>query len=259
MKKGVGKLNRSLTTFLALLCFLPPLLILARIWIPEFGHYSVPNERIEDAVLEQCRLSPSDSVLEEIRGYRLFSVGWKDNNQHIAAAEKLLHGSAELPGYASNQIHLPFAPADLEGGSGLWQIYFSGLAVPQILLDAYRVTGREDLWIAARESILAWAQYDRSAWVNRGSLWDDHALAVRVQTLADFWLLYRRRPDYRPDVARTVLEFVARTGERLSKPDFFTFATNHGVMENIGLWHLCIAFPSPFHTWSSTSRSLSHA
>jgi len=195
-------------------------------------------------VLESARHEPSNAVLEEIRDYRLLPIAWRNDNQVISAAEELLHGNVDVPDFDHVQVHLPFDPSDLEGGSSIWQLQFAGLAVPEILLDAYRKTGREDFWAAARDSILAWDRYDRSAWLDRGFLWNDHAVSARVRTIADFWFLYRQRPDYDPAVGRAILEFAARTGEILAKPDQFTFATNHGVMQNIGLWDLCIAFPS---------------
>ena len=37
---------------------------------------------------------------------------------------------------------------------------------------------------------------------------------------------------------------VARSEQLLAKPGHFTFATNHGVMQNLALWHATLAFPS---------------
>ena len=37
---------------------------------------------------------------------------------------------------------------------------------------------------------------------------------------------------------------VARSEQLLAKPGHFTFATNHGVMQNLALWHASLAFPS---------------
>jgi hypothetical protein len=183
-----------------------------------------------------------------MRANRLLERNWQSDAQLIEKAEKLLKGSAEVPGFPAIRIQLPFDPADLERGTGLWQLQFSGLIVPEIFIDAYRLTGREEFYEKAREVILGWAKYERSSLLNRGFLWNDHAVAARVRTLADFWSIYRHRHDYRSDVAQQIWRFAARTGALLAKPDQFTVATNHGVMQNIALLQTCIAFPSLPHT-----------
>ena len=178
-----------------------------------------------------------------MRSHRFLAIKWRNDEQLIGAAEKLLKGRAEVPGFSAIDIHHPFDPADLDRGSGLWQLQFSGLVVPEILLDAYRITGREEFYQAARNDILAWAKYERGAWLDRGFLWSDHAVAARVRTLADFWSVYRHRPDYRPEVAAEIWTFAARSGALLAKPELYTLSTNHGVMQNLALWQTCLAFP----------------
>src|SRR5689334_16629725 len=108
-QRPMRQLNWLLKTFLVALSFLLPGLILASIWIPEFQHYYVPNEEIKDTVLEQCRTSPSDAVLEEIADYRLLPLTIGDDHELVSLAENLLHGSVEVPGYAPINIHMPFA------------------------------------------------------------------------------------------------------------------------------------------------------
>jgi hypothetical protein len=234
------KLPRILT-LLSIFLFL---VLLALIWIPEFQHFYVRNETISRNLIEEGRTQPADEVLEEIRSHRTASREWKDNDQIVASAEKLLKGRAELPTFEPIDIHLPFDPSDLDGGASVWQLQFAGLAVPEVLLDAYKLTGREEFYEMARDVILAWAKYERKAWLDRGFLWNDHAVADRARTIAEFWRVYRHRPDYRPEVAEEIWGFAARTAAFLAKPDLFNFATNHGVMQNIALLHLCIAFPT---------------
>lgn len=206
---------------------------------------------------EYNRTIPPDDVLKELRSHRLLVRDWRSNAQLVATAEKLLKGTAEVPGFSATRVQLPFDPHDLERGTGLWQLQFAGLIVPEIFIDAYRLTGREEFYDMARDVILAWAEYERHAWLDRGFLWNDHAVAARVRTLADFWSIYRGRTDYRPDVARQICEFVARTAALLARTDRFTFATNHGVMQNIGLLQICIAFPGLPHVEEFKQLALS--
>jgi hypothetical protein len=234
----------KLPRILSLLSILLFLVLLALVWIPELQHFYVRNETISRNLIEEGRTQPADEVLEEIRSHRTASRTWKDNDQIISSAEKLLKGRAELPTFEPIDIHLPFDPSDLDRGASVWQLQFAGLAVPEVLLDAYKLTGREEFYEMARDVILAWAKYERKTWLDRGFLWNDHAVADRARTIAEFWRVYRRRPDYRPEVAAEIWRFAARTAAFLAKPDLFNFATNHGVMQNIALLHLCIAFPT---------------
>src|SRR5437879_4435814 len=174
------------------------------VWYPEFERDYVPRQMVTASMTERGRTQPSDAVFEELRSHRFLTRDWESDQQLIATAEKLLRGRADVPGFPAIDIHVPFDPVDLERGSGLWQLQFAGLVVPEILLDAYRINGREEFYEAARKDIVAWAKYERGAWLDRGFLWNDHAIAARVRTLADFWSVYRRRSDYRPDVAADV-------------------------------------------------------
>ena len=222
---------------------LPALTILI-VWLPEFRHYSVPEARITAEVLTTARRSPSDDVLKEIREFYLFPMDNRRPELETALAARILQGQLEIPDVAPATFSLRFTPTDLENlpeGPRLW---FAAFAVPDFLLAAYENTKREEFFVAARDFLLAWDAYERRAWLPAALLWNDHATAARVRVLGEFWRLYRNRPDYDPEVGRVVLQQAARYGEFLLSPEQFTFASNHGVMQNIGLLHLSLAFPS---------------
>jgi hypothetical protein len=86
--------------------------------------------------------------------------------------------------------------------------------------------------------------YERQAWLPRGLMWNDHALSARVAVLVLFWRVYRHHPDFDPKVAMTVFELVDRSGQLLARLQLFTFFSNHGVMQNLALAHIAVAFPS---------------
>jgi len=222
---------------------LPALTILV-VWLPEFCHYSVPEARITAEVLTMARRSPSDDVLKEIREFYLFPLDNRRPELETALAVRILQGRLEIPDVPPATFNLRFTPTDLEKlpvGPRLW---FAAFAVPDFLLAAYENTKREEFFVAARDFLLAWDAYERWARLPKGPLWNDHATAARVRVLGEFWRLYRNRRDYDPEVGRVVLQQAARYGEFLLSPGHFTFATNHGVMQNIGLLHLSLAFPS---------------
>jgi hypothetical protein len=212
------------------------------VWVPEINHYHVSGVRITDEMLHPARQSPPDSVLRELDGFRLLDVRWTDKEQVVRAAQRLLGGIVEVPGYPAAKIRMPFDARDLD--TPRWQLLLPGFIVPRVLLDAYNATGRDEFLAQAQAVILAWGEYERHAWLPKGLLWNDHAVAARMNVLAEFWRVYRTRPSYEPRVGKAVWEQAARNGQLLAKPEHFTVATNHGVMQNLGLLHLSLAFPT---------------
>jgi Heparinase II/III N-terminus/Heparinase II/III-like protein len=243
-QSGVDVAKPGKPLWLMVLCLAAPFALLILIWVPEFEHFRVPKVTITPAMLDRARGEPTDELLDEIREYRLLGHDWETDSRTVSIAEKLLKGRAELPGYPGIDIHLPFDPSDLERGPSLWQLEFAGFIVPEVLIDAYRRTGREEFYAMARDVLVAWSNYTDHAWLNHGFLWNDHATSARIRTLVDFWSIYRHRPDYSPEVARKILRFAAHSAALLAKPDLYTFATNHGLMQNLALWQICLAFPS---------------
>jgi hypothetical protein len=178
-----------------------------------------------------------------MRQVALHSPLWHSDTELLAMADSLQQtGEIVWGGYKFN-VGLPFRESDLDQGLPSSQLKFASLVVPELFLEAYRISGRREFFVSARDVILAWARYERQAWLPRGFLWNDHAVAARVPVLAQFWADYRNDPNFDSEVAREILEFALRTGSMLAKDSHFTFATNHGVMQNIALLHLSAAFP----------------
>jgi len=232
----IGSLVRGAAYFVA------PAVVLGAIWFAVIKHYHVASPTITKNMIELGRQLPSDILLDELSSVRFFD----DENRlySVETAEKLLQGELALPGEAPGRVHLPFDPQDIDGGSPYWQLSQARLLIPRILLAAYRMTKREEFFLMARDVILGWASYERRAVLPKGELWGDHAIAERILALAEFWSVYRHHPSYNADVAETIFVFAARGGHFLADPTRFTVSSNHGVMQNLGLWHLSLAFPS---------------
>lgn len=222
--------------------FWAPAFLFGAIWFGVIKHYYVPTPIITNEMVERGRDEPKDTVLNELSTFSFFGVASHD--QTINIADKLLQGEVTLPGEPPRKFHLPFDPKDINNGSVGWQLFQATLGTPRILLAAYRMTGREEFFITARDVVLSWASYERTAILPKGFVWNDHSVAGRILALADFWAIYRRHPTYDPETARAVFEFVARSGYFLADPAHFTASTNHGVMQNLALWHMSLAFPS---------------
>jgi hypothetical protein len=215
-----------------------PLLVLVGLWIPGIHRTYVATPALSDAALEAARRVPDDAMLAELCG----AIG--GDAALVPIADALLDGRVAIPGFAPTAIGMPFDPLDLDRGLPPWRLFLAGLGVAKILLQAQEITGDEHYLSAARDVILGWGRYERGAWLPRGHLWNDHAIAERLVTLSRFWSLYRRHPLYDHAAAREVLQFAARSAAALAKPAQFTFSTNHGVMQNLALLHFALAFPT---------------
>ena len=221
-----------------------PVLVLLAIWSPEIAHVRAPRASIGVRAPDTARTAPADSVLNELRSHPMLPIEGRDRALDLSVAESILRGRLELPGMSVGQLSLPFSVDDLDGLPPSLRLWYAGFVVPDFLLAAFAESEREEFFVAARDFIGAWDAYERRAWLPKGLLWNDHAIAARVRVLAEFWRIYRERPDYDPVVGRAVLEQAARYGHFLSTPGQFTFSTNHGVMQNLGLLQLSLAFPS---------------
>jgi heparinase II/III-like protein len=211
------------------------------LWAPVIRHYYVSKPSIPNEVIGAARSSPPAELLRELATFRFFKRS--SDEPVVAVADKLLRGIVDGPfGQPPTTIGLPFDPADLER-AGL-DFFLASFRVPKLFLEAYAATEREEFFEAARAFLMAWARYENSAWLPTGLLWNDHAVAERLLVLAEFWSVYRQHPNYRADTGRDIIEMVARHGVLLSSPSHFTVASNHGLMQNLALLHLCLAFPS---------------
>jgi Heparinase II/III N-terminus/Heparinase II/III-like protein len=236
-------LPSKLESLFTILSYVLPVFILSIIWVPPISHYYVPSVLITDHVLDAARYQPDNSAIDEIR--RFFQPPEnKTNKQLNAEAEQIMQGKLDLSGFPSTSFTFPFNPLDLDKNGSKWQLFFASLAIPERLLNSYQVTGNIEFLLGAKEIISEFARYERNSWLPKGFLWNDHAIAGRIPVMAKFWKLYRNHPDYQFEVARDLFQLAARSAKLLVKPAHFTFATNHGVMQNLALLQICLAFPT---------------
>jgi hypothetical protein len=224
--------------------YLLPAVVIGVLWLPVLRHYYVPGVSVSDGMVQVARDFPPDSVLDELKDFRLLEVGWKNKGEIVDAASWMLREELRIPGYPRAHLTLPFSARDLDDCGPALSLPLAGFVVPDTLIQAYEITGRDEFLTAAETFILKFQAYEQAAFLPRGELWNDHAIAARIPVLANFWRLYRHSPNYRPDVGKKILQTVARSEQLLAKPDHFTFNTNHGIMQNLALWHASLAFPS---------------
>ncbi|MDW7711867.1 MAG: heparinase II/III family protein [Deferrisomatales bacterium] len=236
----------------------PGLVIAGLLWAPVVVHYRIPEPKISRADIAASREQPSEELFSELQvlSFGVPRTEGLETDQLLAAADRLFHREFSLPGWEPRPIGVPFEPGDLVSGPGVWQLRYASFLLPGILLDAFERTGDDAYLLAARDFFLDWYRFERSLWIPRGFIWNDHAVAARVIALANFWRLYRGHPAFRDADAEQFLKLVARTGNMLAHPKHYTFATNHGTFQTLALFHLALSFPAlpPFELYPALAR-----
>jgi hypothetical protein len=227
--------------------YLLPIMVISALWLSVLRAYYIPEIRASDEMVQQGRESPQDSVLEELKDFDFLQDHWQERQELVDAASRLLGGDLRFEN-CSAHVTIPFFARGLDRVPPPCDLPLAGFFVPDVLLRAYEASGRAEFLSAAQAFIVGAHEYEQTAWLPRGQFWNDHAVSARISVLANFWRLYRHSPSYQPEVARQIMSMVARTEALLAKPGQFTSATNHGVMQNLALWHASLAFPSLPHT-----------
>jgi hypothetical protein len=231
------KLRRALLAA----ALLGPLAALSAVWLPLVAHYYVATPRIAPETVARLQTMPEDALFARLAHVRL---GTRPPPGAIRAlADEILGGTYRTHGGESLAVPLVPSRKVLTTGSPMAQLELSSLAQVSLLLDAYRETGAAEYLRAALDSALAWARFERAAWLPVGFLWNDHAIAARVVVLADLWRAYRRQPDFDPARGAEILAFVARSATLLARDSHYTARTNHGIMQNLALLHVAALFP----------------
>ena len=227
------------------LSLMGPLVALVAIWYVPIAHYWAGPSRVTGETVERAR-APLPQGVAPLLAARDFDVPARAREGLAAAKVRRLQatGELQLAGFAPVRVDLPFDPANLDRGTPGWRLQVVSLVVPRLLLDAYRETGDRRYLVLARDAVLAWARYEAGRWLPRGMLWNDHAVAARLFVLADFWQAYRQHPELMTRAqARRVLAFAGRGIALTARPAHYNPRTNHGILQDLALWHAHLAFP----------------
>jgi hypothetical protein len=223
------------------------------IWYAYPAHFYAQGAEVSAGTVSTLQHQPSDEVLAEIADQY---VGWQIYNPPgdgpVESSDQLL-GQVRLP--QATLSLAPFRPEDIKFLPQPWQLIYYGFYVPRVYLIAYEQTGDSKYLEAARDFILAWIDYDRQLWNPENFAWNDHAIAMRSEVLVQFWRAYRRSTAFSMSDAQRILRLATKNAALLSDPTLYTFATNHGVMQNLILAHHGI---SAIVLGSETVKVLTH-
>jgi hypothetical protein len=112
-----------------------------------------------------------------------------------------------------------------------------------LLARGYEITSKNGYLQEAVQYVRHWSAFESSIIVPTGLVFNDHATAARALVVTEIWRLYRNSSIYDAGDASDLLHYAQKLTQLLSYPKLYEYRTNHGIMQNLSLLHLAIAFP----------------
>jgi len=225
---------------LALAGVLLPLLV---VWVPELRYNWVSVPKVNGEVVRAAMMGLTDKKCALVGKHDLSSLA--DAAPDAVRASLAALERRETPGPPGSWTRSAdgFDPVDLTRGGGSEQLQTASLVTLDLHLKAWQQTGNPRHLERARDYLTGWWDYEAKSWSPVGLQWNDHAVAARVFVLTRYLCATRKAP-LDPTGAETALAAIIASGERLMKPRYFTYRTNHGVMQNLALLHIGAMFPA---------------
>ena len=210
---------------------------------PVFFHAHVGVPPPSTQTVQALRSAPDEATLAELAAQRPLGASLPPGRDAVVLAERWLALYRDQGAADSHPIAPSIDPAELGQDKGVGALPFNSLFGADVLVQAFRASGDARYLGTARDLILGYARFERTAWRARSFLWNDHAIAARAGVIIRFWASYRAHPMFAPGDAAEILQHAARSAELLAMRSHFTAWSNHGVMQNIALLQLAAAFP----------------
>jgi hypothetical protein len=220
-----------------------PLLVICSIYFSDYYTFSIDRMSPSSEILNNLKTVPATDVLNEVAAVTLGVSPAISRSQRNSIANALLEGKLVTPRPQPASVPLVGWPDDLLHGDPSFQLVLASLDFENLLLDEFEYSGDRRYYLAARDRILAFANWEEQQRKPIAFLWNDHAIAARIAVIVRFWRHLRRDADTTDRQKASLIELVMRSGELLAKQKLFTVRTNHGVMQNIALLQVTAAFP----------------
>jgi hypothetical protein len=224
---------------------LGPLIAFFAVWQQPFSIARISQgEQASLETVDALRAVPGDAVLRELReiavSYPRFDV--MEDDEVLDAADEML-GGGDVPGELGRNLGVPFEPGPHLFGESSWHLDLHSFSIPSLLGRAYEVSGNAIYIRAAAEYIGDWARFESSLLAPRGYFFNDHATAARSIVVAEIWRQYRNSDAYEQETAADVVRYVQKLMGMLADDRLYEYRSNHGIMQNLSILHLSIAFP----------------
>lgn len=202
------------------------------------------GEHVPISAVRESREEPGSAMLLEIRQLATGAADFTllSDAEVESAADDLFAGLYWHAGEPQH-VSIPFDSGIFPIQDSTWGLRFCSLIVPNLLGRAYEVTNDAKYLRAAVQYIIDWADFEQTLWLPIDAVFNDHAVASRAIVVSDIWRIYRNSSVYDDQSAGQLLSYTAKLGAMLRDPALYEFRSNHGLMQNLALLHLAIAFP----------------
>lgn len=232
---------------------------IAIVWLPIMEYFYVPaTGKIQLSQIATFKSSPNKntfSTYQPLFDTYMMVTPYEDFYDEVIAPPEKLHP------ITSKYKHFwkvgYFSESQMKSGNSAAQLSLNSLSVPFGFLKLYEKNGDVTLLEAALNYALEYADYEYHNWFDESFLYNDHAVASRAITISRLWYHYKDYEGFNPKIAIKIIEYAAHLGSRLLKESFYTYKSNHGTMQNIGLLVLSSAFPShsKANVWSEVGTN----
>lgn len=243
MSHGVNRKNMAIRVWV--LAILGPLIAMLVTWqsslaIANIGGGAKPPQ----AIVQELRLIPTDEILEEINEISVgaYGLGGYKDDEIIAAADAALNGRWVFND-GLRDITVPDKGIKGILNTEMGDLQFCSLIVPNLFARAFKISGETKYLQEAVRYVLGWSEFESSMIVPSSCVFNDHATAARAIVVTEIWRLYRNSEIYDAFEASYLLQYVQKLSHLLMYPALYEYRTNHGIMQNLSLLHLAIAFP----------------
>ncbi|MBT8396446.1 MAG: hypothetical protein HKO65_10190 [Gemmatimonadetes bacterium] len=231
---------------LVLLCAATPFFVGSSLFFPVISHYWTEenglNEGDVSAWVEHYR--SNEEIIKEVNSYQILGIHSSfTGDASVEKANEILGGRLELPPNPPVAINWPFDPVDVVTDIPTLLLPLASLVVVDVLLEAHGQTSEERFLEAAQDYTLDFLEYERSLWLPEGLVLNDHALAIRTLLLTRLLAVVNDSQPQDLTTTRRLLEALDRSVSLLAKPGYFTYKTNHGLMESLAVMHAAIVAP----------------
>jgi len=216
---------------------------LATVWLPEFRHYATGDTEVSGQTLRSALARGVTPQMRELESLDFTPLAGRSPEALVVGALAARAGRLATFDGQAMPIDGSFSPLDYGSTSSAIQLQIASLAVPFLYLKAAPLSGDDTFFDGAREYLKRWWAFERTSRLPRGLQWNDHAVAARVYVLIQYWMAAAARGRLSYEDAQFILEAIAKSVALLEKPEYFTYRTNHGVMQNLALLHVAVAFP----------------
>jgi heparinase II/III-like protein len=219
------------------------LLPMALIWLPAFRHYHVSPVALSPDEARQIVAGMSPRACTEFARHDIAMVGRLEGPVLDEAIQSMARQELRLPPNHTLRFSEGFSADELVQ-PGQAQLLIPSLIVPDAMVRAWQRTG-DVRWLERAQKYLAgWWAFERDTRFPVALQWNDHAVASQVFALTRYLCAVLERPELDPARQAEALSMLFTSGERLAKDSYYTYRTNHGVMQNLALLHIAASFPN---------------